>query len=787
MTKYRLPTLLFVLVLLTQIAFCQRFVLKGRVFDAANQVPIQNATVLVRVLDVTVKTDSLGEFRLTLGGKVLYGLVVTAEGYRTAYFPNVILMGDGNMDIPLKTLAQDLDEVTVRERKADQNVRDVRMGTIQLNIQQLKRIPVVLGEPDILKALTLQPGVGTVGEGAGGLNVRGGRTDQNLVLLDGAPLFNTSHLLGFFANVNPDVVQSVTLFKGGMPAMYGGRLSALLNMTTKTGNTEKLRVSGGIGPISSRLLLEGPILKNKITYALGARVAYPNWIIRRLPERYRNSEAFFYDFNGRVQYRINDRHSLALASYRSVDRFKFSVEDTAYNWVSQTASVQWNSLLSKKLSFSVNAIYSNFKSDINGQQRANEFRVRSDIMHRELRTDWLYNTQKIRFEAGANYILHQVQPGLQTPTSDSSNVIARSTQTEMAREWATYLQTEWTISDALTLQAGLRYVRYQNVGARTVSSYEPGVPRRPETETDARQFAQGQVIASYGGFEPRASLRLGLGQQSSVKLSYNRTRQFLHLISNTTAISPIDFWKLSDSYIPPQVADQIALGLFRNFKENTFETSIEVFYKDISNLVEYKDGASLLLNPRIETDLLPAKGKAYGFELSLQKTQGKLTGQIAYTYSRSLVQVQTPFASELINNGAWYPATFDRPHNLAVSLQQLVGTGVFLGFNFVYTTGRPATFPDGQYRLYNSIVPNYSLRNSDRIPDYIRADLSLSIDTRKVRTQKKYNVWNISLYNLLGRPNPYSIYFTRANTVLRSYRLSVFARIIPSLTYNFYF
>lgn len=780
--------LLFIFLLLGgPLAWGQRFTLEGRVFDATTQVPIQNASVLVRVIEVTVKTDSLGRFKLTLGGKAMHALVITAEGYRTAYYPNVVLMGDGNMEVPLKTFAQDLDEVTVRERKADQNVRDVRMGTVQLNIQKLKRIPVVLGEPDILKALTLQPGVSTVGEGAGGLNVRGGRTDQNLVLLDGAPLFNTSHLLGFFANVNPDVVQSVTLYKGGIPAMYGGRLSALLNMTTKTGDAEQMRISGGVGPISSRLMIEGPLLKNKITYALGARVAYPNWIIRRLPERYRGSEAFFYDLNGRVQYRINDRHSVSLSSYRSLDNFKFSVEDTSYNWVSQTAGFQWNSLLSKRLSFSINGIYSNFKSDINGEQRANEFQVSSAIAHRELRTDWLYSLEKVRLEAGANYIWHEVQPGLQTPSSDSSNIIVRSAQTEFAREWAAYLQSEWTVSNALTLQAGVRYVNYQNVGARNVATYEPDLPRSIESIISTQDIPMGQVIDRYGGWEPRASLRLALGRQSSVKLSYNRTRQFLHLISNTTAISPVDFWKLSDSYTPPQLADQIAIGFFKNLKENAFETSVEVFYKDIKNLVEYKDGATLLLNPRIETDLLPAKGVAYGAEFSVQKTQGKLTGQVAYTYSRSLVQVQTPFAGERINNGEWYAATFDRPHNLAISLQQLLSTGVFLGFNFVYTTGRPATFPDGQYRLFNSVVPNFSRRNDDRIPDYIRADLSLSIDTRKVRTQKKYSVWNISLYNLLGRPNPYSIYFTRFNTVMRGYRLSVFARIIPSVTYNFYF
>ncbi len=731
--KLTLPKILFLLSfsLILHFSGFSRAKIEGTIIDGTTKKPIVGASISISPGNKGTKTDENGKYSITLPfGE--YFLTASAVGYykKTRL---VKLADDVVLDLELAEEIKDFDEVIVKGRREDANIKDVEMGSIKLNMTNLRKIPVVFGESDIIKALTLQPGVTTVGEGAGGLNVRGGKVDQNLVTLDGVPLFNTSHLLGFFTSINSDVVQDVTLYKGGVPASSGGRLSALLAMNTKIGNDEKVKYSVGVGTISSRIVVDGPIIKNKLNFVLASRVAYPNVAIKKFPEPVGSSRAFFYDFNGKLSLKLNDKNRFTLSGYRSYDDFKFP-EDTAYSWNMSQLNLQWNRVVSKNISLNTAIFMSNYNFDVIGLKLEDEFKLTSKIAHKEAKTALFYTPiEKLKVEFGANLIRYDVSPSDQRPNSANSNIIFDKLPTEKANELAAFLSGEYQFSESITLSAGLRYSLYQNLGPKTVYQYEINQPRLAENIVDSTVFAANKVIKTYGGLEPRISLKIGLGEFTSLKFSYNKMRQYLNLISNTTAISPIDYWKLSDTYIPPQIADQYSIGIFRNLADNKYELAMEGYYKDLTDLVDYKKGARLSKNPLLETALLGAVGKAYGVETSIKKNKGDFTGIVSYTYSRSLTKIVTPFPIELVNGGRWYPANYDRPHNFTTSVLHNLKYGFSISGNFVYTTGRPATYPDGAYRYNGLPVINYSRRNIDRIPDYHRMDLSLSYDTRKVK------------------------------------------------------
>ncbi|MDO1447254.1 TonB-dependent receptor [Rhodocytophaga aerolata] len=764
-------------------------VLEGTLIDKTSKKPVPGATIYVAALAKGTIADDKGYFSLSLPEDE-YVISFSAVGYKTQV-KQLDIVSNTTMVVEMEEDIKQIQEIVVRGKGIDENVKSVQMSRITLDLVNINKIPLVFGEADIIKAILLQPGISTVGEGAGGFNVRGGRVDQNLVLLDEAPIFNTSHLLGFFTNVNPDAVQEAALYKGNIPAAYGGRLSSLLLMQTKTGNADKLNITGGISTISSRLSVDGPLIKDKLTFLASGRVAYPNLILSLFPKIFNGSRAFFYDGNARLDFRLNDKNRLSLTGYTSYDDFKFP-QDTLYGWQTHNATFQWKTLLRSNLAFSFHAIHSHYQFNTKGLQPQYAFLLSSIVRHQELKGQLSYTSGNHRLEAGASAIKYKLDPGSLKPSGDQSNINPFIARKEHALEYSAYISDEWTLSPVITLQAGLRYSAYQSRGPGNVYIYEADVPRREETIIDTVSYNGRKSIKSYGGWEPRVAVKIGLGAATSLKMSYNRTRQYLHLISNTTAISPVDFWKGSDLYVPPQVAEQGAIGIFRNFAGNTYATSVEAYYKTIQNMVEYRNGATLLLNPLLESDLLRAKGKAYGVELLVQKVEGKLTGQVGYTYSRSLTAVQTPFALNQVNGGAYYPSNFDRPHNLTISTQWKTGRGWTMGTNFVYTTGRPATYPDSKYILNNRTIIGYSRRNADRIPDYHRLDVSFSYDTRKVyaetqTTKKHYSVWVFSIYNMYARKNPYSIYFSNDNSRAQAYRLAVFGMFIPSITWNLYF
>ncbi len=775
----------------------QNFEMRGKVTEYILKTPIPNATVKInklvkayvngaqmneRVELKALMADSLGAF-LVLLPKGEYVIEVTAVGHikRTKF---VNFTKNEVLDFEISEQTNQLDEVEVKSQKAEDNVKNTQGGLIKLDIKNIKKLPIVFGEADIIKALTLQPGVTTVGEGAGGFNVRGGKVDQNLVLLDDAPLFNTSHLLGILTSINTEAVQNANLYKAGMPARYGGRLSSLLNITTKT-NTDEKKHAIGAGPISANLLWHEPFAKNKGSFLLAGRAAYPNLILSALPKRFKGSKAFFYDLNATLQYRLNDKNIVKITGYNTRDAFKFP-EDTSYFWGSTAATLQHSLLLNPKFSINTKGILSHYTYGVNGLGKGFEYQLNSTIRHHELRTDALYQLEKHKIEFGLSHILYNFSPASIAPKNSNSAVNSQQLEDALGQESSVYVSNDWSITKGLSLQVGVRYAQFANTSAGQMYDYATNTPRTVESIIDTLNIAKGLKTANYGGFEPRVSLKVELGGQSSIKASYNKTRQFLHLISNTTAISPIDYWTLSSKYIKPQVAEQFALGYYRNFSENMFEAYIEGFYKDMSSLVEYKDGANLLLNSHLETELLNAKGKSYGLEMSLIKNKGRLTGNLSYTYSRSLVKINSEFVAEQLNKGAFFPSIYDKPHNATMLGQYFLGQGWSFASTFTYQTGRPITYPDGQFTFNDKIIYNYSKRNADRLPDFHRLDISFSHDNRKSKDQKKYNNLNISFYNVYARKNPYSIYFKQFLEVSRSYRLAILGTIVPSITLTKY-
>jgi hypothetical protein len=780
--------------LLLRIAIClaisisglsQKIELKGKVIDFESKAPIPGVSVLIPLAHIGTVTDEAGMFKFLLDVNS-YQLVLSYTGYRTSTLPVYILDTNYVLVELKKKLPTELPEVTIESRKKDANVSEARMSTVTINLAQLKKTPLVLGEADILKALTLQTGITTIGEGAGGFSVRGGNADQNLVLIDGAPLFNTSHLLGFYSTVSPEAIQDFTLYKGAIPASYGGRLSSLVSLNIRPGNENRINSMISISPISLHFFSEGPVKNTKLTFSAGGRIADPTPIMNQLPGTVGNSSAFFYDVVGKLVYRFNTHNQVAISGYRSYDIFKFQ-GDTSYAWQTNILALNGRSDLTKRLSFFYNANSTYYASDINGMQPNYQFRLRNRVQTQEGKASLHYQaTDRIYFEGGYDFIRYGISPGELKPTQASSQINPMVLQKELGDETAGYILGRFDITSTISLETGIRNSTFLNRGPQTIYQYAPGVPSSKATLIDSVQYAKGKTVQAYQGWEPRVMLKIGLDDATSIKMSYNKTRQYLQLISNTIAITPVDYWKLADPLIKPAIADQVAAGIFRNFSNDAIESSIEGFYKTTQNLVDYKNGAQLSMNPYLDADLLSARGKSYGIELNIRKPKGKVTGQLAYTWSRSFIQDITPYASEQVNGGAYYPSNYDRPFDLSLTGGIQTGQGWTLGWTFVYITGRPATYPDGTYVINNTIVTNYSVRNEDRLPDYNRLDISFSHDSRSSADQKKYTIINFSLYNVYDRKNPYSIYFQRNGGVLDAYELSVLGSIVPSVTLTFY-
>jgi hypothetical protein len=764
-----------------------RATLAGVVREATTGEPIIGASVSVESPGVGVATNQFGYYTLALptGAHVLH---VRGLGLKPTQ-RRLLVHADGRLDLEIEPDQTTLKEVVVQGNK-DRNVAGMQMGLERLDIRTIKQVPTVFGEVDILRVVMTLPGVKTIGEGSTAISVRGGGTDQNLILFNDAVVYTPSHLFGFFSAFNPDLIKTVELYKSGIPAQYGGRLSSVLDIRTREGNKKKFSAAGGIGLLTSRLTLEGPIGHGgKTSFIIGGRTSYSDWLLHRLPDRSLNqSAASFYDVSAHLSHEIDANNSLYATAYLSYDRFKLSA-DTSYTYNNRSASLKWKHSFSNRLYGVLTATGSQYEYRIASERNA----VNASALHFGIaqvggQADFTYfHSAAHTLDFGASSLRYRTSPGSLSPLGDQSLIVPDALPREQAQESALYVADQWQLTPRLAAYLGLRYSLYQALGPREVSQYLAGALRTTGNITDTLRYGAGAGVATYHGPEYRVSLKYALTANSSVKASYNRTRQYLHQLSNTASVSPADTWKLSDNYVRPQIGDQVALGYYHNFRGNTIETSVEGYYKKLRDFVDYTSGAVLLLNHHIETDLVNAEGRAYGVEVSLKKTAGKLNGWLNYTYSRSLVRVPVGTAVELINGGAWYPSNFDKPHDVSLTGNYRFSRRISTSLNANYSTGRPITLPVALYD-YNG-VPRvlYSDRNQYRIPNYFRLDLGINLEGSHKAHKLAHSSWTLSVYNLTGRRNPYSVYFKSQNGKINGYQLSIFGQPIPTVTYNFKF
>jgi hypothetical protein len=776
--------LLFIL-LWSEVSQAQsKFTISGKVKDAQNGEELIGASIVVKELGIGNTSNTYGFYSLTVP-QGNYTLVFSYIGFTTQEIP-VELNQNKTIDIQLVEEVALMEEVVVVGEDVDANVSTVEMGTARLDIKTIQRMPALLGEVDVIRSIQMTPGVSTVGEGASGFNVRGGSVDQNLILLDEAPVYNSSHLFGLFSVFNPDAVKDVKLIKGGIPAQYGGRLSSILDVRMKEGNSKKFAGSGGIGSISSRFAIEAPIVKDKSSFILAARRTYIDALGKLAGVKELKDNAFyFYDLSAKFNYNINDNNRIFISGYFGRDVFKFS-DDFKSDWGNATGTIRWNHLFSKKLFSNFTFVYSNYDYSLGVPSGAQAFEWKSNIVTLNAKADFnYYMNPKNTFNFGVSAIKYDINPGKFEPKSDKSIFNTTEADKQDAMEYAAYLDHEEKIGSRWSLQYGVRFSYYQFLGPGTFYDYvgEDGKRKLPVNE---KTYEKGEVVADYYNFEPRASLNFKLNESSSIKASYNRTAQYIHLISNTTAAAPTDIWSPSTQNIKPQLADQVAIGYFRNFKDNTFETSAEIYYKEMSNQIDYIDGANTLLNVDLEGDLLYGKGRSYGLELFVKKNSGKLTGWLSYTLSKSERQING------LNNNDWYNAKYDRTHNLSlVGIYELNKRWSFSA-NLAYATGVSTTFPNGRYEYDGMIIPHNTdgSRNNYRVPAYHRLDIAATLEGREKPGRRFHGQWVFSIYNVYARKNAFTVYFRQNEdnpTKTEAVRLSVFGSLLPSVTYNFKF
>ena len=758
----------------------------GYIRDAKTGETLVGATVSLDNPPIGVSTDQFGYFSLTLplGPHVLH---ISSIGMKET-IRHIALYSDGKLNIEMEQFIPGLKAVTITSEK-NSNTGRLQMGVDRLNIKTIRQMPVVFGEADILRAVLTLPGVTSVGEASTGFNVRGGSADQNLVLFNNSTIYNPSHFFGFFSSFNPDVVKGVELYKSSVPEKYGGRLSSVLDVTTRDGNSKKISGAGGIGPLDARLTIEGPLFNEKTTFLIAGRSTYSDWLLKQIPnDAYQNSTAGFYDANLRLTHEINAKNHLFLTGYVSSDRFSLN-SDTLYKYQNKNANLQWKHEFNNRFNAVFMAGIDDYNYSITSTLNPiNAYKLSFEITQYVFHGDFTYNINSVHtLDFGVSSIYYKLYPGSLDPQGPKSLVVPDHVPAEQALESAAYLGDRINLGTKFSVNLGIRYSYYNYLGPQNIYTYAPGQPLESSSIIDSTYYGPGKNIKTYQYPDYRVSARYILNDNSSLKISYNSLHQFIHQLTNTTAISPTDIWKLSGPYIKPQSGQQLSLGYYHDFKSHTIETSLEVYYKKIDDYLDYKSGASLILNHHIETDVLTTRGKAYGAELLIKKTAGKLNGWISYTYSRTFLQQDDPNAGELINNGAYYPANYDRPSVLNFIGNYQLNHRFSVSVNVNYSTGRPITLPTAIYDLGGGERVYYSERNAYRIPDYFRTDLSINIEGNHKIKKFKHSSWSIGVYNLTGQKNPYSIYFIEENGVIKGYKLSIFGAPVPSITYNFKF
>lgn len=770
------------------------YTISGYLKDATNGEDLIGASIFVRNLNQGTITNVYGFYSVTLP-KGSYEIEFRYLGFLTIQ-KKIELSQSKRIDLELSPEGIQLQEIIIESEPEDLNVTDIQMSSNKLDIKTMEKLPTLLGEVDILKSIQLVPGVSTVGEGASGFNVRGGGVGQNLVLLDEAPVYNSSHMLGFFSVFNPDAVKDVKLIKGGIPARYGGRISSVLDIRMKEGNNKNFAAQGGIGTIFSRVAVEGPILKDKASFIIAARRSYIDVLIRPFTDVLSDGGALnFYDLTAKANYNINKNNRVFVSSYLGKDIFKFDANQ-GFNWGNRTATIRWNHIFNARLFSNITAFFSDYKYELAfGEDDLDKFTWDSRINTYDLKPEFTYFLNpKNEISFGGELLKYRFEPANALGVSNGEN-IDFSVPEKHALESSLYVENKQNIGEKITIQYGLRFSYFQYLGPGIYHVYdnpEPGIRKNALQELTAES---GEVIADYNNFEPRFSFKYQLNPSTSIKASYNKTSQYIHLISNTTASNPLDIWTPSSNNVKPQIGQQVALGFFKNFgDDNNLESSIEVYYKKSANQIDYISDADILINRRLEGDLLSGEGRAYGVEISIKKKIGKFNGWLSYSLAKTELLVPG------INRDDWYPTRFDQRHNLKL-------TGFFdlnkrwsFSSTFTFVSGTPTTFPNGKFEVQGIPIPFVykDARNNLNIPSYHRLDIAATMQGKKFKKgkpRKNENYWVFSIYNIYGRKNPFSIYFKQEDAraavgqslATEARQVSILGSMIPSVSYNFKF
>lgn len=784
-------TLLMTLGILFTSTAQEKFTISGTISDQNSNETLYGVNIIATETKTGSTTNEYGFYSISLP-KGTYLIQISYVGYQTIE-ETIVLDKNIRKNFSLFESSQQLKEVVVSDRKVKAEIRKPEMSVNKLSIQEIKEMPVILGEVDIVKSLLTLPGVTNAGEGQSGFNVRGGGADQNLILLDEATIYNSSHLFGLFSVFNPDAIKDLKLYKGGIPARYGGRLSSVLDIYQKEGNSKEFHMNGGIGLISSRLMAEGPIVKDRGSYLVAGRGSYAHLFLKLTDN---DNSAYFYDLNTKISYKLNENNNLYFSGYFGRD--VFSLNETFVNtYGNSVLNLRWNHLFSDKLFSNMSFIYSDYyyglELDFVG------FLWNSGIKNYNFRYDFKhYLSDKLKLTYGANAIYYSFNPGKIEPSRSDSGINADQLEKKYAFESAFYIDAEHQLTEKLTVSYGVRYSNFLRLGEQTLNVYENN---QPVTFNSAFQiyesaepigtvsYGKNETIAQFDNFEPRLSVAYALNDNQSVKASYNRMSQYLHLISNTQSPTPLDVWAPSDQFLKPQLLDQYAIGYFQNFKDDNYSLEIESYYKTIKDRVDYIDGANLIANEAIERVVLNGRGRAYGIEFLLRKNSGRITGWLAYTLARTEQQVAGRTPDEPgINNGNWYKTGFDKLHDLSVVGNYKLNEKWRFGATFAFQTGQPVTYPNGQYEYLGITIPNFSSRNDSRLPAYHHLDLAATLTPSKNKDRKWFAEWVFGIYNVYNRQNAASITFRQNDETAKNeaIRLSIFG-IVPSVTYNFKF
>ncbi len=772
----------------------EKVTINGYVKDGANGEDLFGANVLVKELGTGAVTNFYGFYSITLAPGT-YTLEYRYVGYETLV-KTVELSENVRLDVEIRSEQQQLEEIVVTGEREDANVTSTEMSVAKLDIQTITKIPAFAGEVDVLKSIQLLPGVSTVGEGSSGFNVRGGSVGQNLVLLDEAPVYNSSHLLGFFSVFNPDAVKDVKLYKGGIPTRYGGRIASILDIRMKEGNNKEYDVSGGIGTVFSRLAVEGPIKKEKASFIVAGRRSYADVLARPFTEVLQDgAQLYFYDLTVKTNYNINPKNRVFASGYFGRDVFMFD-KSQGFNWGNATGTVRWNHLFNDRLFSNFTLFYSNYDYSLAfGENDLDKFEWKSQISTYNFKPEftWFINTDN-ELSFGGEFTIYNFKPAEARGVSNGE-VSEISLDEKFGRESAVYVSNEQKLTSFLTMNYGLRVSSFSYLGPGKYYDFDSPTPGRRKTPTNVYEADNFETIQTYYNLEPRASFTLMVGPQSSIKGSYNRTAQYIHLISNTVASNPLDVWTPSTNNIKPQTGQQVALGYFQNLGDNNIEASVEGYYRSTKDQIDYIDGAELLINQFLEGDLLSGIGRAYGVELYVQRKKGKVNGWVSYTLGRTELKVDG------INKGDWYLTRYDQTHNLKLAAFYELNKRLSFSANFSYITGTPTTFPTDRFEWQGYVIPyNYNdTRNNIRIPDYHRLDLGATLEGRKLKRngkpRKVTDQYVISVYNVYSRRNPFSIYFTQGSErpvvdqplVTQARQVSIIGSFFPAISYNFKF